>query len=185
MLPAAGIGGSTPMAAGCRGGSLPEQVPPTSRHAGRKYFRQMAPGKSIPSPACRCRETLGFKNTFAPCPSKGYRHGSMRLNRYLASAGLGSRRGVEELIKAGRVRINGRVVTDLATQVGPEDSVKVGNRVVHVEHSIHACSTNRRASSAPRVTSTAGARSLTSCHEAGLAYFTSAASTAKARDFSS
>ena len=54
----------------------------------------------------------------------------MRLNRFLASAGLGSRRGVEELIRTGRVKLNGRVVTDLATDVGPEDSVKVGSRVV-------------------------------------------------------
>jgi 23S rRNA pseudouridine2605 synthase len=62
----------------------------------------------------------------------------MRLNRFLASTGLGSRRGVEEIIKAGRVRINGRVVTDLATQVGADDSVKVGNRVVRTQHFIHA-----------------------------------------------
>jgi 23S rRNA pseudouridine2605 synthase len=63
---------------------------------------------------------------------------SMRLNRFLASAGLGSRRGVEEIIIAGRVKINGHVVTDLAAQVGPEDSVKVGSRVVHSEHPIAA-----------------------------------------------
>lgn len=62
----------------------------------------------------------------------------MRLNRFLASAGLGSRRGVEELIQSGRVRINGHVVEDLATTVGPEDSVKVGNRVVRPQHLIHA-----------------------------------------------
>lgn len=62
----------------------------------------------------------------------------MRLNRYLASAGLGSRRGVEELIQAGRVKVNGKVVTDLATQVGPEDSVKVGSKVVHAEQSLTA-----------------------------------------------
>ena len=54
----------------------------------------------------------------------------MRLNRFLASAGLGSRRGVEELIQNGRVKVNGRIVTDLATQVTLEDSVKVGSRLV-------------------------------------------------------
>ena len=57
----------------------------------------------------------------------------MRLNRFLASAGLGSRRGVEELITSGQVRINGRVVTDLATQVGPDDAVKVGSRLLRTE----------------------------------------------------
>ncbi len=57
----------------------------------------------------------------------------MRLNRFLASAGLGSRRGVEELITAGRVKVNGKIVTDLATTVTPEDSVKVGSKIVRTE----------------------------------------------------
>ena len=60
----------------------------------------------------------------------------MRLNRFLASAGLGSRRGVEELITSGQVRINGRVVTDLATQVEPNDAVKVGSKLVRTEQKI-------------------------------------------------
>ena len=62
----------------------------------------------------------------------------MRLNRYLAAAGLGSRRGVEEMIKAGRIRINGRVVTDLATQVGTGDTVNAGARTVRPQELIHA-----------------------------------------------
>ena len=62
----------------------------------------------------------------------------MRLNRFLASAGLGSRRGVEELIRTGRVKLNGRVVTDLATNVGGEDSVKVGSRVLKTEEPLTA-----------------------------------------------
>jgi 23S rRNA pseudouridine2605 synthase len=52
----------------------------------------------------------------------------MRLNRFLAAAGLGSRRGCEELIRAGRVTINGQVCTDLATNVADEDFVKVNGR---------------------------------------------------------
>ena len=62
----------------------------------------------------------------------------MRLNRFLAAAGLGSRRGVEELITLGSVRVNGQVVTNLATQVGPTDSVKVGNRLIRTEAPIYA-----------------------------------------------
>jgi 23S rRNA pseudouridine2605 synthase len=53
----------------------------------------------------------------------------MRLNAYLARAGIASRRGAEELIRAGRVRVNGEVV-GLATFVEPRDSVEVdGARV--------------------------------------------------------
>jgi 23S rRNA pseudouridine2605 synthase len=43
----------------------------------------------------------------------------LRINRALALAGAASRRGAEELVRAGRVKLNGRAVTDLATQVDP------------------------------------------------------------------
>jgi 23S rRNA pseudouridine2605 synthase len=43
--------------------------------------------------------------------------GAMRLNRYLAQSGLGSRREVEKLITRGEVKINGKNVRDLATRV--------------------------------------------------------------------
>jgi len=48
----------------------------------------------------------------------------MRLNAYLARAGVASRRGAEELIRSGRVRVNGDVA-DLATFVGPNDLVEL------------------------------------------------------------
>jgi len=57
--------------------------------------------------------------------------GTMRLNRYLAQCGLGSRREVEKLIIRGEVKINGKSVRDLATQVDlTRDEVAVrGDRV--------------------------------------------------------
>lgn len=51
----------------------------------------------------------------------------MRLNAYLARAGVASRRGAEELIRAGRVRVNGEVA-GLATFVGPSDRVELDGR---------------------------------------------------------
>jgi pseudouridine synthase len=54
----------------------------------------------------------------------------MRLNRYLALCGLGSRRACEEIILAGVVRINGRGVRELATAVKPGDRVSVHGRTV-------------------------------------------------------
>lgn len=62
----------------------------------------------------------------------------MRLNKFLAAAGLGSRRNVEELITSGLVRINGQVITNLATQVAETDAVKVGSKLLKTERRIHA-----------------------------------------------
>jgi 23S rRNA pseudouridine2605 synthase len=54
----------------------------------------------------------------------------MRLNKFLSSCGLGSRRGVEAIILEGRVRINGQVCTELGTQVESTDDVVVDTRKV-------------------------------------------------------
>ncbi|MBN1476040.1 pseudouridine synthase, partial [Candidatus Sumerlaeota bacterium] len=43
----------------------------------------------------------------------------MRLQRHLAQCGIASRRRAEELIRAGCVRVNGRTITELGTQVDP------------------------------------------------------------------
>ncbi|MGE5275238.1 MAG: pseudouridine synthase [Verrucomicrobiota bacterium] len=53
----------------------------------------------------------------------------MRLNAFLARAGVASRRGADELIKAGRVRVNGRP-GELSTFVGTGDTVEVDGRPV-------------------------------------------------------
>jgi len=44
----------------------------------------------------------------------------VRINRYLAAAGLGSRRSCEELVTQGRVSVNGEKILDLATLVEPD-----------------------------------------------------------------
>jgi 23S rRNA pseudouridine2605 synthase len=54
----------------------------------------------------------------------------VRLQVFLARAGLGSRRGCDEMVAAGRVRVNGAVVTTQGTKVGPGDAVKVDGKLV-------------------------------------------------------
>ncbi len=61
----------------------------------------------------------------------------MRLNRFLAAAGVGSRRHCDELIAAGRVTINGRICTDFSAQPAEGDHVKVGGRMVRAERQLH------------------------------------------------
>jgi 23S rRNA pseudouridine2605 synthase len=56
----------------------------------------------------------------------------VRLNAYLARAGVASRRGADELIRAGRVRVNGEVA-GLATYVGARDTVELDGSPVAPE----------------------------------------------------
>ena len=61
----------------------------------------------------------------------------MRINRFLAASGLGSRRACEELIRDGHVTINGQVCQNLATEVGEKDFVKVGSRRILPEKHLY------------------------------------------------
>jgi 23S rRNA pseudouridine2605 synthase len=56
----------------------------------------------------------------------------VRVNAYLARAGIASRRASEELIRAGRVTVNG-VIAALATRIEPEDRVELDGELVEPE----------------------------------------------------
>ena len=59
----------------------------------------------------------------------------IRLQKYLAEAGIASRRKAEELILQGKVQVNGKVVTELGTKVQPgKDEVKYENKIVQIEN---------------------------------------------------
>ena len=62
----------------------------------------------------------------------------MRINRYLAQAGLGSRRACEALVLSGDVTVNGKTINDLGTKIGPKDQVKVGRKLIRAEQSMTA-----------------------------------------------
>ncbi|MER3438536.1 MAG: rRNA pseudouridine synthase, partial [Chloroflexota bacterium] len=54
-----------------------------------------------------------------------------RLQRVLAERGVASRRKAEELIRAGRVTVDGRVITELGTKVDPERAeIRVNGKLI-------------------------------------------------------
>jgi 23S rRNA pseudouridine2605 synthase len=61
----------------------------------------------------------------------------VRLQKFLAQAGVSSRRKAEELIASGAVRVNGVSVTTLGTSVGAKDRVEVDGRRVVAETPIY------------------------------------------------
>src|SRR5438045_3722825 len=60
-----------------------------------------------------------------------------RLNKYLAHAGVGSRRHCDELIVAGRVSIDGNTVRELGTRVEPGQRVAVDGEPVRSERNVY------------------------------------------------
>src|SRR4051812_30551875 len=107
-----------------------------------RTYRPLAPcsRKSIPSKMTdnsgAKRRSTHLKNTGrisdgALTPGDGNEDG-VRLQKVLAAAGVASRRKAEELIRSGRVKVDGIVVKEMGTRIDPDEAVVHvdGNRVV-------------------------------------------------------
>ncbi len=61
----------------------------------------------------------------------------MRLNKYLANAGICSRREADDFIQAGVITVNGEVVTTLGAKVMPTDRVMFHDQSIRREHKVY------------------------------------------------
>lgn len=61
----------------------------------------------------------------------------IRLNKYLANAGVCSRREADEFIESGMIKVNGEVVTELGTKITRADEVMFNNQVVTLESKVY------------------------------------------------
>ena len=57
----------------------------------------------------------------------------VRLNKYIASCGFCSRRKADEYIEAGKVKVNGEVITELGFIINTKDTVEINNKTVKPE----------------------------------------------------
>ena len=60
-----------------------------------------------------------------------------RLQKALAAAGVASRRKAEEYIAEGRVRVNGKVITEMGFQVAPDDEILVDGKPIKREEKVY------------------------------------------------
>jgi 23S rRNA pseudouridine2605 synthase len=68
-----------------------------------------------------------------PRPGEEPENDLIRLNRYIANAGICSRREADKLIEAGAVQVNGKVVTELGTKVSRTDKISYGDQALSRE----------------------------------------------------
>jgi 23S rRNA pseudouridine2605 synthase len=61
----------------------------------------------------------------------------IRLNRYIASAGICSRREADNYIKAGVVKVNGKVVKELGTKILPTDKVTFNDQRIKSQNLVY------------------------------------------------
>ena len=117
------------------GGKRPGKKGPGAKRPAAKGRKRAATGKLGPG-AKRLPPRRAIRVT--PADATVESDGRMRLNRFIAGAGICSRRNAEELITAGRVEVNGAVVSKLATRVDPgADEVRVDGRRAQIESPVY------------------------------------------------
>ena len=77
-----------------------------------------------------------FKKPFAmrisKKPLKSDKPG-MRLNQFIAHSGISSRREADQLIKAGLIQVNGKIIVEMGFRVMPTDTIKFNNETIASE----------------------------------------------------
>ncbi len=104
------------------------QRPDKKRNSEEPFSRKKSTSK--PRKAKKARKGPDSSNR---ADQEKYLRDEIRLNKFIAHAGFCSRRDADEYIEAGKVKINGKVVTELGTKVTTDDKVIVDGQKVSLE----------------------------------------------------
>jgi 23S rRNA pseudouridine2605 synthase len=88
------------------------------------------PRKPKPEISISPKPKVSAKQTPAkPTPAE-----TLPLNKYISNGGICSRRDAADLVRKGKVTVNGQIITEPGTKVHPTDTVKVGNKKVTISN---------------------------------------------------
>jgi 23S rRNA pseudouridine2605 synthase len=83
------------------------------------------------------RKVIGVKRQPKEMPKTGHESELIRINKYIASTGVCSRREADDFIRAGLVTVNGKLITELGVKVSPTDVVKYNGEKIHEERKVY------------------------------------------------
>lgn len=117
----------------------------SSKPSGKRIGKSRIVEKSEPKKEFSSKKTYGkpfkkkpLKAVSEPKPKlKTLSAEGMRLNRFIANAGVCSRREADTFIGAGMVTINGKIITELGTRVMPGDEVRFDGRKLDAEKKVY------------------------------------------------
>lgn len=114
----------------------PGRKGPSNQGPGKKGPSKKASGKKGPTKRKGFQKKAVKVTPLADAPIA--KDGRVRLNRFLASAGICSRRAADLLIEGGRVSIDGETVTELGTKVDPKaQEIRVDDSRVEMERPVY------------------------------------------------
>lgn len=83
------------------------------------------------------KKTFSSKRKNDSKPQREVDDGLIRLNKYIANAGICSRREADTLIETGVVQVNGKTITEMGYRVKPTDIIKYGGQVLKKERMVY------------------------------------------------
>ncbi len=83
------------------------------------------------------RKTYSTNKPTVSKPAREEEDGKIRLNKYIANAGICSRREADDLITSGVVQVNGKVATEMGFRVSPTDIIKYGGQTLKKERMVY------------------------------------------------
>jgi 23S rRNA pseudouridine2605 synthase len=83
------------------------------------------------------KRNLGKTENFQKITKNNTAETAIRLNKFLANAGIASRREADKLIEKGFVKVNDNIVTEVGTKVSKKDTVKFKNKPVNFEKQVY------------------------------------------------
>jgi len=109
-----------------------------SKTDARSDGKRRRPGNNRPSSGSkgkkfRSKRAEGTLKNPRTAPQQPQAEEEMRINKFIAHAGLCSRRDADEYVSAGKVKVNGQTVTELGTKVKKSDTVVVDGQTLKLE----------------------------------------------------
>jgi 23S rRNA pseudouridine2605 synthase len=80
---------------------------------------------------------IGAKRQLKELPKTGHESDLIRLNKYIASTGVCSRREADEFIRAGLITVNGKLVTEMGVKISLSDQVKYNGETLREEKKVY------------------------------------------------
>ncbi|MDQ3050661.1 MAG: pseudouridine synthase [Bacteroidota bacterium] len=107
------------------------------KYSDRDHSKQMRGRFDTKSGDKAPKRRESYKKKQADGESESAAPGAVRLNKYIANAGICSRREADDLITAGVISVNGVVVTELGIKVNPGDEVKFNDQTLKTETMVY------------------------------------------------
>ncbi len=100
----------------------------------RGFTKERKDGKSLRP---RTSDSSAKRSDWEPGRKKTKEDKQIRLNKFIANAGLCSRREADEMISAGVVSVNGVIVTELGYKANPTDEIRYNGEIIKTEKTVY------------------------------------------------